>query len=322
MRAYGKQSVWGTADLEERDIWGREYWNEGSLVFEQGICCYSTEVSRFFPLIFCVCFEVRRVTVKEEWIGGNFAPLNCRKFIYMSWLGLVVILSTGICINILSRFEAISSGLFRFDRRVDLIVIVILLGISIIFEIVWSITTYYRFDLKLYVYSFERSLRFSDRVMHMWLLFLVMNFGGISCPVWFYPQAGLPLLEIDLALIHATKLWMQMLIRKLPIIDWLSLSFWSELNYILFLFLQIARVLSLHVYIVSGLLQFWTAVIYITESYTKRWTMYSYVFFLMYLTINRNVLSRYETICTLPFMIICKGQSYTYCYLICVWNRL
>ena len=66
MRAYGKESVWGTADLEERDIWGKEYWNEGSLVFEQGICCYSTEVSRFFPLIFRVCFEVRRVTVKEE----------------------------------------------------------------------------------------------------------------------------------------------------------------------------------------------------------------------------------------------------------------
>ena len=66
MRAYGKQSVWGTADVEERGIWGRVYWNEGSLVFEQGICCYSTEVSRFFPLIFRVCFEVRRVTVKEE----------------------------------------------------------------------------------------------------------------------------------------------------------------------------------------------------------------------------------------------------------------
>ena len=74
MRAYGKESVWGTADLEERDISGREYWNEGSLVFEQGICCYSTEVSHFFPLLLPVCFEVRRVTVKEERIGGNFAP--------------------------------------------------------------------------------------------------------------------------------------------------------------------------------------------------------------------------------------------------------
>ena len=49
----------------------------------------------------------------------------------MSWLGLVVTLSTGICIDILSRFEVISQGIFRFDTRVDLIVIVILLAIII-----------------------------------------------------------------------------------------------------------------------------------------------------------------------------------------------
>ena len=52
-------------------MWGREYWNEGSLVFEQGICCYSTAVSRLrFPFV----LQVRRVTVEEERIGGNFAP--------------------------------------------------------------------------------------------------------------------------------------------------------------------------------------------------------------------------------------------------------
>ena len=54
----------------------------------------------------------------------------------MSWLGLVLTLSNGICINILSRFEAISRGIFRFDTRVDLIVIVILLPIIIFFDIV------------------------------------------------------------------------------------------------------------------------------------------------------------------------------------------
>ena len=74
MRAYGKESVWGTADLEERDIWGKEYWNEGSLVFEQGICCYSKEVSHFYPLRFPFVLKVRRVTVKEERLGGNFGP--------------------------------------------------------------------------------------------------------------------------------------------------------------------------------------------------------------------------------------------------------
>ena len=66
MRAYGKESVWGTADLEERDIWGEEYWNEGSLVFEQGICCYSTEVSHFFPPILPVCFASRESYCKRR----------------------------------------------------------------------------------------------------------------------------------------------------------------------------------------------------------------------------------------------------------------
>ena len=70
MRAYEKESVWGTADLGDRDLWGWEYWNEGSLVFEQGICCYSTEVSRFFPLILPVCFASKESHCKGRANGG------------------------------------------------------------------------------------------------------------------------------------------------------------------------------------------------------------------------------------------------------------
>ena len=88
-------------------------------------------------------------------------------------------MSNGICINILSRLEAISRGTFRFDTIVDLILIVIFLAISIFFDIVWRFTTHYDSVLELFVSFFEKSLWFSDQIVQMWLLFLVMNFGGI-----------------------------------------------------------------------------------------------------------------------------------------------
>ena len=144
-----------------------------------------------------------------------------------------------------------------------------------------------------------------------------MNFDGVSCWVWVFSQAKRLLFEIVLYLLNASGLWIKYLLVKRIIVKSVFLCFFGWIKSCFIALLSDCRVLSFHVYNLSELLPLWIAVIYVIESYTKRWSNYSHVSSLMCMGINLTVLAGLETIWTLFIMTICRKKSNIEWYLIC-----
>ena len=111
-------------------------------------------------------------------------------------------------------------------------------------------------------------------------------------------QAEWLLFEIVLVLLNTTRLWIKYLVCLL--------CFWNELTLVFSLIFRSLEccVMLCHVYVISELLPFWIAVIYVIKSYTKRLTKYSHVCSLMHIGIALNFIPRADTICTLFILLL------------------
>ena len=190
--------------------------------------------------------------------------------------------------------------------RGDLILNVILLTI---FEIVSRFTVGHYLVLEIFQIVFRNCLRFPTHLTRCKCYFLRWTSKLLPAEREFSRKLEGYCLK-SFFLLNTTKLWIKYLLVNRVILDRFSPPFWDGLNSVLSHFLQITWELSFHIFILSKLLPFWIALIYVIKSYTKRWSNYSYVWSLMFVRINLNIFVRFGRICTLFLMFLGAGCAH------------